>query len=212
MHIKRKRTWNWERLAGLVLVVLVALGAFSDWSSNTLTVTTYTRGFFIDAGALTQGPNAPTMVSVASTYRGLGLNANNETVFFDFHVPQAWNGVSDFDMQIHWCNEPGTAIGAGETVIWDCDWQAKAEGEAFGATASSNATTTYTQSGAGTDTENIITSVMLDHDDVTNPLVVGDIVGVECFRDNTADTYGTAEDAILLSIFVTYKSSNIGAN
>lgn len=179
-------------------------------TTSTITVGTYTRHFTVNAGSVTQGPNAPTMVSIASTYRGLGVNANNETLFFTWHVPAPWDTISDIDIIIHWTNEPGTAIGDGETVIWDCDWQAKGDGEDLDSSASTNATTTYTQSGAGTDGELQETTIVIDYDDATNPLALGDIVGFECFRDATADTYGTSEDVVFLLFGIEYNATTFG--
>lgn len=192
-------------------LIALALGATLTFGES-FNVPTYERHFTIAAGAVALGPNAPTDTTVGTSFRGLGVNANNETLFFQFHIPVAWDGVSDMALVLHWTNQPGTAIGAGETVIWDCDYQSIAEGGDMDAVAATNTSTTYTQSGAGTDGEQIETVLLLDFDDATNPLVVGDTAGFSCFRDFTADTYGTTEDAIFLLFGVRYNSTTIGSD
>jgi len=197
---------------GALLVAAVAYAAPSEFTFGTATVQKeYTRHFSIDAASLILGPSAPDSVTIG-TFRGIGLNANAETVSFNWHVPAtAWTGTSDVDVIFHFFSDASTAIAVDETVIIDCDYTTLAAGD-DGPGTSENITVTYTEVG-GDDTAGQFYEVMLtmDFDVVGNVLSPGDTVGFICFRDATADTYG-ASNINVVHIGVEYKSRSIGAD
>ena len=67
-------------------------------------------------------------------------------------------------------------------------------------------TTTYTQSGAGTDKELIKTSLAVDYDDTNQPIVASSLLSILLDRDMTTDTY--ASDANLVAAALRYTTTS----
>lgn len=171
---------------------IVADGVIIENSTTTgvatLRVPQFTQYLTIVSGQATVGSTAPTVTTVG-TYRGLSFDADAELVFFEFEVPDDWNGVSDMTLKAYWTNEAGDALADGETVKFDFDYRSRAEGEALDGGSAVSVSGTYTQSGAGTDKELIEGQVTLDYDHADQPLTKGDLIGIKANRDMTTDSY-----------------------
>lgn len=138
-------------------------------------------------------------------WRGLGFDANAEYAHLTFAVPEDWDAASDITLKWAWCNESGTAIADTETVIWQFSLRSKVDGEAIDGGTAQTGSTTYTQSGAGTDKEMHVSDITLDYDNSNNPIAAGDVCCIRVNRDFTTDTYGS--DAILLACWIQYNST-----
>jgi len=154
----------------------------------------YTRSKVISASAAGVGVTAPT-ATITGTFYGLGFDADAETAYFKYEVQEDWDGSSDMVLKIYWSPTNGDVIANGETVKFDASYRSIAEGEAIDNGTAVDITETYTQSGAGTDKEYIITEITIDYDNGNQPLTKGDIVGIVFNRDVTTDTY--SGDAIV---------------
>ena len=163
----------------------------------------YQRRFQIEPGSALTGSTAPTAVTIG-TARGLAFDADAEEAFFIFDVPSDWDGSSDMLLDVDWSPESGAAIGDGLTVIWSTQYRSVAVGDAVDNGTFVTATQTYTQSGAGTDKELIQTAIVLDFDDVNQPISIGDHLFFQFDRDMTGDTY--ASDGIVMELEVEYTS------
>ncbi len=148
----------------------------------------YTRKIIIEAGAASQGSTAPTFTTVG-TVRGLSFSANAELAFFSVGIPSDWDGTSNFDLGVHWLPTSGDAIADTETVKFDISYHAAALGEAVDQGTVATATTTYTQSGAGTDKEHLLTMITIPATGGNQPLALGDLISIQFNRDATTDTY-----------------------
>jgi len=142
----------------------------------------------ISANSATLGPTAPSGATIG-TARGLQFAADNESVNFQFEVPESWDGASDIRFRVYWVPESGDAIADTETVKWDLQYRSIDEGEAVDNGTAVTATTTYTQSGAGTDKEFIVSDIVIDFDNVNQPVEAGDIIVAQFDRDVSGDTY-----------------------
>ncbi len=152
-------------------------------------------------GGLTLGSTPPTL---NGTVGGFAFDADAETAYLHFRVPEDWDGVSNITLRLVWHPEAGTAIGDTETVIWKTTHGCIAAGEAVDNGTEVVTSTTYTQSGAGTDKAEIRTAVALAYDSGDQPISAGDTVYVMLQRDKTTDTY--AADAVLTRVEVQYNT------
>lgn len=173
---------------------------------NEIRLDEYTQYFSIDPSNATVGVTAPTNTTIG-TFRGLTFDADAEVAYFEFEIPDDWNGTSDLGIMGYFTNQPSTAIGAGETVIFDFEYRSIAEGETLTNGTAVTVSGTYTQSGAGTDGELIEGGVVIDYDNVNQPLTAGDLMGIKVNRDMTTDTY--ASDIIIVKWEITYTSNSI---
>lgn len=167
-----------------------------------ITTTSFTRHHDIEVGAALFGASAPS-IEIIGIARGLGFDANAETAYFTVEVPDDWIGTSDMDFSVDW--SPDTAPTDTETVKWDISYRSVAVGEDIDGTSTTDITSTYTQSGAGTLGELISTSTTVDFDDATNPLTAGDLIFVEFTRDVTGDTFG--EIPVVVNWNLAYESN-----
>lgn len=152
------------------------------------------------AGALLLGSTPPT---VNATAGGLAFDADAETAYLAFRVPEDWDRASDMTLRLIWHNEAGTAIAQNETVIWETDYRCVASGGAVDGGNVVALDTTYTEAGnPGTDKEEHRTDITLDYDHADQPLAAGDTVYVTISRDMTTDTY--AADAVLTRVELAY--------
>lgn len=187
-------------------------------SSGTVTAATFTKassytrkiqlpGSLWAGGATTAGAIGGSQVS--GIYGYWFFDADAESICTTVNIPEDWDGASDMVFKVMWTNEGGTAIGDGETVIWDVDFHvAKVDGSStVVAGTDANATATYTQTGAGTDYQVQVTSITLDYDNANQPLAAGDILGLELRREFSTDTYGS--DAYFYHAWIEYQSTNV---
>lgn len=165
-----------------------------------------TRRLHVPPNEWSLGATPPTATSVG-TYRGLTFDADAETANVHFRVPSDWDAASDLSLVVSWTNQASTAVGDGETVIFLGSLRSKAAAEVLTAGTAASLTTTYTQSGAGTDLELHETTLTIDYDHASQPLAAGDIVGITVSRDMTTDTY--AADIHIVDARVEYQSTAI---
>ncbi len=148
----------------------------------------FTRHLDIEAGSAIVGNTAPTATTVGFA-RGLGFDADAELAFFNWEVPQDWDGVSDFTIEVIWFSTSGDAVQNGETVKLDLNYYSVAEGEPIDNGTPVEATTTYTASGNQTDKEMFDTTITIDFDHGDQPLTKDDTVTMQFNRDTGVDTY-----------------------
>ena len=158
-----------------------------------IVVPTFTHHIDIPAGAATLGPTSPTL-TLQDTFLALEFDAVGEIAGGSPEVPDCWTGTSDLTLEMYWASEAGDAVADTETVKWDCDYRAIDWGnsEATDNGTVVSITATYTQSGAGTDSDTHKTSLTIDYDSATQPITAGDTIGFWCNRDTTTDTYSGA--------------------
>lgn len=166
----------------------------------------YTKHHHFDAGAASLGPTAPT-VDQTGTAICLAFDNNNEQVGLSAEVAEEWDGASDMQFNIDWYPQDGTAIGAGETVIFDLSWRAIAYGEAVDNGTVATATITYTQSGGGTDKEYIDSTTTIAYTGGNQPLTVDDNILFTFSRDFTADTYGA--DVVVCDWYLNFTANKL---
>lgn len=189
--------------AGAQQAGLTEAGTFRATDANGLIVGAFTREAVIQAGSATLGATPPVETTVG-TSRALCFDADAEEVYFTFEVPSDWDGLGDMNLILEWFPESGAAIADGETVIWESDYRSLAAAEIIDNGSLVTATTTYTQSGAGTDKETIATSLVLDFDSANQPLTAGDHAVFQLNRDFTTDTY--ASDVCLFQMLIAYEA------
>ena len=153
-----------------------------------VTFTGYSRHIDINAGTAVVGNTAPTPTTIEFA-RGLGFDADAELAFFNWEVPDDWDGVSDFIIEVVWFSTDGDAVQDGETVKLDINYYCIAEGEAIDNGTPVEATTTYTASGAQTDKEMFNTVITIDHDHADQTLTKQKTVTMQFNRDTGVDTY-----------------------
>jgi hypothetical protein len=163
---------------------------FSVSNTGEVTIAPYFRYIDIEPGSAVLGPTAPSAIDLG-TYRGLEFDADAERVNLTFEVPDDWVNDTDMVLKIYWTNDPGTAIGAGETVKFDISYRVTdmSSGELYDNGSAATGTVTYTQSGAGTDKQTRVSEITLAHGDANQPLETDYIVGISFDRDVTGDTY-----------------------
>ncbi len=166
----------------------------------------YTRHHDIGAGAATTGPTAPTLTTIG-TMIGLAFDADAELAGLNVEVPEDWIGTSDMTLTVHWVPEAGAAMTNGQTVIWDARYHSVTVGEAIDAGTLVTASATYTQSGAGTDKEDIATDITIDYDHADQPLTSGDTLTILFDRDMTGDSYGS--DAVVIMWELEYTATGM---
>lgn len=164
---------------------------FTVAKDGTVALPAYTRHIDIVAGAATLGPNAPDSVTTGNA-RGLGFNNNNEQVYFNWEVPDDWDGASNFDIEIIWSPTGGDAILLNETVKWNMAWYAVEPTQAIDNGTEATGTVTYTETGnPGTDKEMIESEIEIPYTGGNQPLVKGDSVFMCFIRDNDNDNYSS---------------------
>ena len=156
--------------------------------NGAISVSDYTRTAKIPATSARVGSTAPTATSIINT-RGLGFDADAEIAFIAVPIPSDWNGLSDLILKTSFCGTAGDAIADGETVKFDISYNSIAANEAVDSGTEKAATTTYTQSGAGTDKEMIIEDITIDYDNADQPITAGDALFIKFNRDVSTDTY-----------------------
>ena len=158
-------------------------------------------------GALLPGATDPTQTTAIGTFTGWAFDNDNESKHFGpVIVPADWDGASDMTLDLYWVPESGAAIADTKTVKWDGTWRVKAAGGVVDAATVGSMTTTYTQSGAGTDKELIKTSLAVDYDDTNQPIVASSLLSILLDRDMTTDTY--ASDANLVAAALRYTTTS----
>jgi hypothetical protein len=160
--------------------------SINDSTGEVIYLNPYTRHIDILPSASTLGPTAPTPTTTGNA-RGLGFDADGELAFIEYEVGDDWDGVSDMIFQIIWHPESGDAIADTEQVKWNIAYNSIAQGEAVDNGTEATATTTYTQSGAGTDKEVIETDITIAYTGGNQPLTTGDTVFIKFNRDVTGE-------------------------
>jgi hypothetical protein len=168
------------------------------------TVTPRKRRILVPIRALSLGAVPPSDGWIG-LYDALEFDADAETAHLALRVPDDWDGATAITLSLAWSPEPGTAIADTETVIWLGEWRATPAAGVADAGTTGKTTDTYTQAGAGTDKEVIVSQLDLDPADLDQPIAAGDILSIQISRDMTTDTY--AADACLLALWVDYDSS-----
>lgn len=197
--------WDWDQTNPLFAVEddgdVTMAGA--------LTVGTYTRTVSIEAGDASVGASAPTVQSIVDSggitvARALGFDSTaGEEALLSTCVPSDWDGSSDWTLRMVWTNQNGNAFADTEDVDWYARWRTVTAGEATEGAAVTSAMNTYTQSGAGTDSEIFHTDLTIDHDDATNPLTAGDCLLVNIQRNvgGTESNSYSGEAAVIRWLF-----------
>ncbi|MCK5611362.1 hypothetical protein KAR91_56350 [Candidatus Pacearchaeota archaeon] len=173
-----------------------------------LEIPTVTRHFEVPASAATKGATAPADTSIGLA-RGLGFDNNNEEIYFTLDIPGAWNESSDMVLRVNWA--PDGVIGDTEIVKWDFEYITSISGDDLDAKSSTTATATYTQSGAGTQGEQIETDIILDYDDATNSLNSNNkTLHGKFIRDVTGEAGDTfAGQGVVFHLSVVYSSNTL---
>jgi hypothetical protein len=161
-----------------------------DTDGEVIYTTSYDRHIDILPSSATLGPSAPTPTTTGNA-RGLGFDADGELAFIEFEVGDDWDGASNMTLQIIWHPESGDAMLDTEQVKWNIAYNSVAQGEAVDNGTEATATTTYTQSGAGTDKEIIETDITIAYTGGNQPLAVGDTVFIAFNRDVTGEGANT---------------------
>lgn len=152
------------------------------------------------------GSTPPTL---NATLFGWAFDADAEALQCNVRVPHDWETGSDMTFRIHWHGLSGDAIEDSETVEWNVTWGTINEGEAIDNGTEVVAQTIYTQSGAGTDKEYLITDVTIDHDDAGQPIAKGDMLTFRIQADATNSTYISAGgDAVFIGAELGYTAKD----
>lgn len=168
--------------------------------------TSFTKKLPIPGTDVVPDPSNPPVAVATGDTIAWGFDADNEQVGISFQVPQDWDGVSDITLKFGWHPQSGTAIADTKTVIWQYSYHAiNGSGEAVDNGTDVDAAVTYTQSGAGTDKEGIVSSIALDYDNANQPLTPGDIVTGTFGIDFTTMTY--AAGVMFMHAWIEYNSS-----
>lgn len=190
--------------------VNAVLSAFLDVDSihtGKFTIDTYTQYHCVEAGGASLGPTAPTWAT-NGTMGGLAFDADAEEAFLRFSVPDDWDGSSDMTLNTSWSSERGDDLADGETVVWLISYRSivwGTEGIENGTLVADSVT--YTQSGAGSSGQTIISSLVIDYDNTDQPLTVGDCILIKISRHVGSDTY--SGDAIVAAWKLSYNSTGI---
>lgn len=155
------------------------------------------RHIAIYIGATKKGSTPPTESTIGTVIVDV-FNRNVEESFIAVEVPSDWDGVTDIKLEVHWL--PVTAMADTETVIWEISYRVKTTNEAVDGGSVTSASTTYTQSGAGTAKERIDTTITIPYGDTDNPIVAGDIILIKFIRDFTNDTFAGDAGVIMWGI------------
>lgn len=166
---------------------------------------TYERAMVLSAASASVGVSAPTSESIVDSGgvvvgRGYGFDSSaGEAITNARCVPGDWDGISNMTLTIIWTNENGDALTDTQDVDWYARYRTVAVGEAFEAAAVTSVLGSYTQSDAGTDSENIHTDITLVYTDGTNPLVIGDCLAIEIQRNvGGTETNSYDSNAVIL--------------
>ncbi len=187
-------------------------------SADTITLTPFTHHEVIPAGKATLGPNAPAWQDLKGVaYAGLGFDANADEAHLSYTVPACWDGTSNFVLEVHWGNEPGTLIPDTKQVIWDGEWRSVVwgtEASDGGATANPESiTVTYTQSGAGVDGDTHDSTMTLISGSGNQTITAGDLLGIHFSRDLAAEGGNMyAADAVVAEWHMEFTANTICAN
>jgi hypothetical protein len=168
------------------------------------TVASRTRKVRLPVGSWIPGATPPVAATVG-TYRGYSFDADAEILNTSIEVPGDWTGAGDLTLKIPWMPESGAALADTETVKWVLTLRSKADTEVVDAGTAYTNSVTYTQSGAGTDKQQIISSITIDYDNTNQPIAAGDTLGIQLNRDFTTDTY--ASDGTVLDCWLEYPST-----
>ena len=175
----------------------------------------FSRNIPIEAGSARLGPTSPTHPEIVDSggvvvAHALGFDSTaGEAVILSTCVPPDWDGASDWTLRVKWTNENGDALADTEDVDWYARWRTVADEEAHEAAAVTSAPVgTYTQSGAGTDSELMATDITIDYDDATNPLTVGDCLYVNFQRNiGATESNSYSGDASVIKWIFIYTST-----
>ena len=180
----------------------IYLNADVNWT------TSYMRFVQIPSSGATVGNTAPTPTTIQNT-RGLGFDADAEVVYIVVKIPPDWDAATDLTFCVGWCGTAGDAIADTETVKFDISYNSVAPtgGEVVDQGTEATATTTYTQSGAGTDKEFIKTDITIPYTGGNQPLAANDALFIKFSRDVTGDSYSGA--AIVQGWAMCYESNAI---
>ncbi len=144
-------------------------------------VDTFTYHIDIPVGSALWGPVAPSRVE-QDDLDYLQVDPGDE-INGRFEVTDAWDAVSDIELEVYVATVTGDTIDDGETIIVDCDYRVIDWGA--GTTEGGNAAKvaiqgTYTQSGAGTAKSTHKVSLLFDYDHANHPISAGDDIIMRC--------------------------------
>jgi hypothetical protein len=160
-------------------------------------IVTSTRHIDITMGAANLGPTAPSFACAGSAC-GLAFDADAEQAALVVDIPESWNGASDMTLTINWTNESGSAIPDTKQGIWDFDYRSIARsGETVSQGTAVAGTVTYTQSGAGTDGELLLSTITIPWNTGNQPDITGE----------AGNTYAGDAVAILAELLFTSDSA-----
>lgn len=192
------------------------LDVTGDISADEITLTEYTRTEAVEVGAAFTGVVAPNVQNIVDSAglvmsRALGFDSSHgEYAIIQWPVPFDWVGTSDITLRIVWTNEDGDALVHTEDVDWYVDIRVLAIGEAMESAAATTYSGTYTQVGAGTDSELIQTEVILDYDDITNGISPGDEIFIQLSRNKgSTESNSYSGDASTMQWIFVFKSNTV---
>ena len=124
---------------------------------------------------------------------GPGFATQADAAYTTFSIPACYSTSVDPTFMMHWCNQSGDALGAGETVIFIITWRSiDWEDEQVTTGTIATQTVTVTQSGAGGAAQTYETMFTLPATTGNQPLTAGDHLLIKIQRDVNTDTYSGA--------------------
>lgn len=174
----------------LALLIGVYAAATTRYLKNSGSLTNHSIG--IPLTEVSKGGTFPTKSSLGTTptVQGLLFDATDELYQLQFHVPDCWDGRSNFLVDLY------IALNAGETtddsIAFSADYIAVTK-EVDAVTKTSTAITATQLVVAGCQGQGCFYNVVftLDYTDTDNPLNIEDLVIMEIHRTNITNVAGT---------------------